>query len=127
MTKQQDEAAKRADPTGADASARLKAGIAFLDGVSAEEKASANWSVQRAASQLAYENAVRADNKPSLVADSQSPVVRMIKEAMAAKKGQSFEDMAGKGFVKDLAAMPLFRQGVPSVKGYLTLPVDVRV
>lgn len=127
MNKQQDEAAKRADPTGNDASARLKAGIAFLDGVSAEEKASANWSVQRAASQLAYENAVRAENKPSLVADSQSPVVRMIKEAMAAKKDQSFEDMAGKGFVKDLAAMPLFRQGVPSVKGYLTIPVDVRV
>lgn len=127
MARQQTEAMKKADPTGTDAAAGLKAGIAFLDGVSEEEKASANWSVQRAAAQLGYENTMRAQDKVPLLAESSSPIVRMIKGAMQAKAGESFESMAGGGYVKDLSDMPLFRKGVPSVMGYLTMPVDVKV
>ncbi len=127
MAQQQTEAMKKANPTGADAAAGLKAGIAFLDGVSEEEKASANWSVQRAAAQLGYENTMRAQDKVPLLPESSSPIVRMIKGAMQAKAGETFELMAGSGFVKNLADMPLFRQGVPSVNGYLSLPVNVKV
>jgi hypothetical protein len=118
---------KQADPTGTDAAAGLKAGIAFLDGVSEEEKASANWSVQRAAAQLGYENTMRAQDKVPLLPESSSPIVRMIKGAMQAKAGETFESMAGGGYVKDLSDMPLFRKGVPNVMGYLTMPVDVKV
>lgn len=127
MARQQNEAMKQANPTGTDAAAGLKAGIAFLDGVSEEEKASANWSVQRAAAQLGYENTMRAQDKVPLLPESSSPIVRMIKGAMQAKTGETFESMAGGGYVKNLSDMPLFRKGVPSVMGYLTMPVDVKI
>src|SRR5262245_40288443 len=64
-----------------DPAAGYKAGIAFLDGVSDEEKASFAWAVQRAASQYAYEVLMRRDGKEPEVLDSTNPVVKMIKGA----------------------------------------------
>jgi hypothetical protein len=65
-----------------DPAAGYKAGIAFLDSVSDEEKASFEWAVQRAASQYAYEVLMRRDGKEPENLDSTNPVVKMIKDAL---------------------------------------------
>ncbi|MBP2227091.1 hypothetical protein J2847_000358 [Azospirillum agricola] len=130
MAEQQAEAMKKGDPKGTDKAAGFRAAVAFLDSVSDEEKASANWAVQRAANQLAHENLTRAQGKPSTVADSANPIARMIKKAMetGAQQGKSFESMlGGSGYVKDLKAMPLFRDGMPKITDFLDPPVNFKV
>lgn len=67
-----------------DPAAGYKAGIAFLDSVSDEEKASFEWAVQRAASQYAYEVLMRRDGKEPEILDSTNPVVKMVKGALDA-------------------------------------------
>jgi hypothetical protein len=69
----------QSDPAGG-----YKAGIAFLDSVSDEEKASFEWAVQRAASQYAYEVLMRRDGKEPESLDSTNPVVKMVKGALDA-------------------------------------------
>lgn len=83
----------QSDPAGG-----YKAGIAFLDSVSDEEKASFEWAVQRAASQYAYEVLMRRDGKEPEIFDSVNPIVNLIKgalEALAATDDPSklLEDM----------------------------------
>ncbi|SMH59122.1 hypothetical protein [Azospirillum agricola] len=130
MAEQQAEAMKKGDPKGTDKAAGFRAAVAFLDSVSDEEKASVNWAVQRAGNQLAHENLTRAQGKPSTVADSANPIARMIKKAMetGAQQGKSFESMLGSsGYVKDLKAMPLFRDGMPKITDFLDPPVNFKV
>jgi hypothetical protein len=81
-----------------DPAAGYKAGIAFLDSVSDEEKASFEWAVQRAASQYAYDVLMRRDGKEPENLDSTNPVVKMIKGALDAlaatdDPSQLLEDM----------------------------------
>jgi hypothetical protein len=86
-----------------DPAAGYKAGIAFLDSVSDEEKASFEWAVQRAASQYAYEVLMRRDGKEPEILDSTNPAVKMIKgalEAVAAADDPS----------KQLEDMPEYKQ-----------------
>jgi hypothetical protein len=67
-----------------DPAAGYQAGIAFLDSVSDEEKASFEWAVQRAASQYAYEVLMRRDGKEPEILDSTNPIVKVIKGALEA-------------------------------------------
>lgn len=67
-----------------DPAAGYKAGIAFLDSVSDEEKASFEWAVQRAASQYAHEVLMRRDGKEPEILDGANPIVKMIKGALEA-------------------------------------------
>lgn len=81
-----------------DPAAGYKSGMEFLDSVSAEEKASFEWAVQRAASQYAYEVLTLRDGKEPEILDSSNPIVKMIKgalEALAATDDPSkvLEDM----------------------------------
>lgn len=73
------------DPFTNDAD-RFKAGMRFLDGVSAEEKSSVEWAAARASAQIAYESTVRRDGKTPEKADSGSPLVRLIMAAMETMK-----------------------------------------
>lgn len=115
MSQQQGQAMMAADPTGNDHAARFRAGVAFLEGVSDEEKASANWAVQRAANQFGYEQSMRSSGREPDDLDSENPLVAMIKGAMDRLKDKSPEAVATGGYVKDLKDMPLFRDGVPAV------------
>ncbi|CAO3415761.1 hypothetical protein [Azospirillum argentinense] len=115
MSQQQGQAMMAADPTGNDHAARFRAGVAFLEGVSDEEKASANWAVQRAANQFGYEQTMRSSGREPDDLDSENPLVAMIKGAMDRLKDKSPESVATGGYVKDLKDMPLFRDGVPAV------------
>ncbi len=67
-----------------DPAAGYKAGLAFLDSVSEEEKASFEWAAQRAASQYAYEVLMRRDGEEPEILDSTNPIVKMIKGALEA-------------------------------------------
>jgi hypothetical protein len=67
-----------------DPAAGFKAGIAFLDSVSAEEKAGFDWAAQRAAIQFSYEMIMRRDGKEPENLDSTHPIVKMIKGALDA-------------------------------------------
>ncbi len=115
MSQQQGQAMMAADPTGNDLAARFRAGVAFLEGVSDEEKGSANWAVQRAANQFGYEQTMRSSGREPDDLDSENPLVAMIKGAMDRLKDKSPESVATGGYVKDLKDMPLFRDGVPAV------------
>ncbi|UKJ71869.1 hypothetical protein [Azospirillum brasilense] len=126
MSQQQGQAMMAADPTGNDHAARFRAGVAFLEGVSDEEKASANWAVQRAANQFGYEQTMRSSDREPDDLDSESPLVAMIKGAMDRLKDKSPEAVATGGYVKDLKDMPLFRDGVPVVAAGPGPSLDIR-
>jgi hypothetical protein len=111
MSRQQGEAMMAADPLGTDVAARYKAGIAFLDSVSDEEKTSMNWAVQRAATQFGYEITMRQEGKTPDDLDSGNPLVNMIKAAMESVKDQAPRAIATGEYVKDLKDMPLFKDG----------------
>ncbi|MBK3803601.1 hypothetical protein GAY33_31230 [Azospirillum brasilense] len=124
MSQQQGQAMMAADPTGNDHAARFRAGVAFLEGVSDEEKASANWAVQRAANQFGYEQTMRSSGREPDDLDSENPLVAMIKGAMDRLKDKSPESVATGGYVKDLKDMPLFRDGVPAVAASAGTPLQ---
>ncbi|WP_454019109.1 hypothetical protein [Azospirillum sp. Marseille-Q6669] len=126
MSQQQGQAMMAADPTGNDHAARFRAGVAFLEGVSDEEKGSANWAVQRAATQFGYEQSMRSSGREPDDLDSESPLVAMIKGAMDRLKDTSPESVATGGYVKDLKDMPLFRDGVPTVAAGPGPSLDIR-
>ncbi|AWJ83720.1 hypothetical protein TSH58p_09400 [Azospirillum sp. TSH58] len=126
MSQQQGQAMMAADPTGNDHAARFRAGVAFLEGVSDEEKASANWAVQRAATQFGYEQSMRSSGREPDDLDSENPLVAMIKGAMDRLKDKSPEAVATGGYVKDLKDMPLFRDGVPAVAAGTSPSLDIR-
>ena len=94
-----------------DPAAGFAAGIAFMDGVSPEEKASANWVVQRAALQFSYQSTVQPrDGTPKNV-DSGNPIVNMLVKAFQSMKDQAPRAIMNGGYVKnfnDLKNMPLF-------------------
>jgi hypothetical protein len=94
-----------------DAPASFKAGIAFMDGVSAEEKASAQWMYQRAALQWSYEvtSPDRGQTPDNL--DSGNPVVRMLVKAFHSLKNQPVRPMSIGTYIKDLKELPLFDNG----------------
>ncbi|TWA67171.1 hypothetical protein FBZ82_107144 [Azospirillum brasilense] len=125
MSQQQGQAMMAADPTGNDHAARFRAGVAFLEGVSDEEKGSANWAVQRAANQFGYEQTMRSSGREPENLDSENPLVAMIKGAMDRLKDTSPQAVATGGYVKDLKDMPLFRDGVPAVAARTDTPLDI--
>jgi hypothetical protein len=87
-----------------DPAAGYKAGVAFLDSVSPEEKAgSFEWAQQRAAGQYGYESAMRQKGEEPETLDSDSPVVKMLKGAMDALR--SLNDAS-----KKLEDMPQYKQ-----------------
>jgi hypothetical protein len=84
--------------------AGYKAGVAFLDSVSSEEKAgSFEWAQQRAAVQYGYESAMHQKGEEPENLDSDSPVVKMLKGAMDALK--TLNDSS-----KKLDDMPQYKQ-----------------
>lgn len=87
-----------------DPAAGFKAGVAFLDSVSPEEKAgSFEWAEQRAAVQYGYESAMRQKGEEPENLDSDSSVVKMLKGAMDALR--SLNDAS-----KTLEDMPQYKQ-----------------
>jgi hypothetical protein len=87
-----------------DPAAGYKAGVAFFDSVSPEEKAgSFEWAQQRAAMQYGYESAMRQKGEEPENIDSDSPVVKMLKGAMDALR--SLNDAS-----KKLEDMPQHKQ-----------------
>lgn len=68
-------------------SAGMKAGIRFLDTVSDEEKQSVNWAVSRASMQHSYELLAERDGQEVENLDSDNPLVKAIKAALSAAKG----------------------------------------
>jgi hypothetical protein len=96
----------------ADPSAGFKAGVKFLDGVSAEEKSSANWKLNRASSQAGYESNFATDH-PGQTADnlaSGDPVVNMLVKAIHASEGTLSSTNDG-SYVKDISKISLFKDG----------------
>jgi hypothetical protein len=87
-----------------DPAAGFKAGIAFFDGVSPEEKAgSFEWAQQRAAMHYGYESAMRQKGEKPENLNSDSPVVKMLKGAMDALR--NLNDSS-----KKLEDMPQYQQ-----------------
>ncbi|WP_448207875.1 hypothetical protein [Azospirillum sp. sgz302134] len=128
MARQQDDAMKAANPTGADPAAAYRAAIAFLDKeASEEEKSSAGWSLQRAAVQFGYESSMRRKGEEPTRLDSASPLARMLKGALDSQPDKAAKAISGGGYVKDLANSPLFRDGVPGLKEFLSNAVRVTV
>jgi hypothetical protein len=104
MRQQQQQAMTAADPTQTNPAAAYKAGVAFLDSVSPEEKAgSFEWAQQRAAGQYGYESAMHQKGEEPENLDSDSPVVKMLKGAMDALR--SLNDAS-----KKLEDMPQYKQ-----------------
>jgi hypothetical protein len=96
----------------ADPSAGYKAGAKFLDGVSAEEKSSDNWRLNRASSQAGYESNFATDH-PGQTADnlnSGDPVVNMLVKAIHASEGTWSSTNDG-SYVKDISKISLFQDG----------------
>ncbi|SMH54139.1 hypothetical protein [Azospirillum agricola] len=77
------------DPHGGDNAARMKAGVAFLDKVSADEKTSVPWAVNRASAQTSYEWIMSDRDEPTENLDSDVPLAKLLKSAMATMKGDS--------------------------------------
>lgn len=125
MSRQQGQAMMAADPGGNDVAARYKAGITFLEGASDEEKSSANWAMQRAATQFGYENASRQQGHEPETLDSDSPVVRMIKGALDGLKDKAPGAVAAGGYVHDLSEVPLLRGGGPDAAAGTAEPVNI--
>lgn len=114
MSQQQGEAMMAADPTGRNPSARYRAGIAFLKRASDDEKASSNWAAQRAAVQFGYEQFMWDNGQAPDNADSDSPLVRMIKDALEGLRDKAAGSVATGGYIEDLTDLPLFCDGMPT-------------
>ncbi len=65
----------------------MKAGTKFLDTVSDEEKQSVSWAMSRASMQHSYEALAARDGQPVENLDSDNPLVKVIKAALGAAKG----------------------------------------
>jgi len=65
----------------------MKAGAKFLDSVSDEEKQSVNWAMSRASMQQSHEMLAERDGQPVENLDSDNPLVKVIKAALSAAKG----------------------------------------
>jgi hypothetical protein len=77
-------AGKFVDPFSVN-SDRFKAGVNFLDNVSPEEKKSVEWSVNRASAQIVYQDSMEQEKKVPEKLDSESPLAKLIFEAMKTK------------------------------------------
>jgi hypothetical protein len=87
-----------------DPAAGFKAGVAFLDSVSPEEKAgSFEWAQNRAGEQYNYELVMRGNGEQPQDLDSTDPVVKMLKSAMDAL--EALNDPS-----KKLEDMPQYQQ-----------------
>jgi hypothetical protein len=90
------------------------AGIAFMDSVSPEEKASANWAVQRAELQDSYEATVTPQDGTPKNVDSGNPIVDMLASALKSLKSTNAQTGISASYVKnfsDLKNLPLFANG----------------
>ena len=129
MARQQKEAMDAADPTGTDKAAAYRAGVKFLDKASEEEKASVNWSVQRAVLQYSYETTVQEAGAKMERLGSGSALASVLKDALEAqgtRPADALKAVGGKsfggettGFVSDLKSLSLFQSFLPnlSVRG----------
>ncbi|AWK87973.1 hypothetical protein DEW08_11300 [Azospirillum thermophilum] len=127
MARQQEQAMKAADPTGSNPAAAYRAGVLFLDQAGEEEKASAGWSVQRAAAQFGYESAMRRKGAEPDRLESGSDLVRMLKGALDTSKDMEAKGLSGADYVQKLLKMPAFRDGVPDLNDYLKNAVSLKV
>lgn len=71
------------DPFPDDNPARMKSAIAFLDQVSDEEKSTVTWASARASAQISYEWSTPRGSSLAGSLDSDVPLARLIKSAMA--------------------------------------------
>lgn len=99
------------DPFGGDVAAQLEAGIKFLDRVSNDEKTSIAWAVSRASDQRGYELGIQSDGKAPKNYNSENPLVKLIRAAMA-----TMDNNLGRGTsvgrietVNDLKSQPWFQ------------------
>ena len=129
MARQQKEAMDAADPTGTDKAAAYRAGVKFLDEAGEEEKASVNWSVQRAVLQYGYETTAKETGAPMQRLGYGSALASVLKDALEAqgtRPADALKAVGGKsfggdttGYVSDLKSLPLFQAFLPnlSVRG----------
>jgi len=73
-------------------SAGAKAAVKFLDTVSDEEKQSVKWASYRASSQHFYELTAQGDGQVPENLDSDNPLVKVLKAALGAAKGDPARD-----------------------------------
>ncbi|WP_174718551.1 hypothetical protein [Azospirillum humicireducens] len=91
----------------------MKAGAKFLDTVSDEEKQSVTWAMSRASMQHSHELIAERDGKPAEALDSDHPLVRVIKAALGAAKGDPAREHT-EGRVDSLASL----KNQPWAKGF---------
>lgn len=88
-----------------------KAAVSFLDGVSADEKASVGWAMGRASAQRLYDSGMEMNGLAPENLDSDIPLVKLIRAAMATMESDAGRGMTT-GFVRtadDLKAQPWFK------------------
>jgi len=90
---------------------RMKAGVAFLDGVSDEEKTSITWGVSRASAQISYEWLSERDGNPPEDLDTENPLAKLIKAAMNTMKGSEERGWTrgNIGTAEELKSQPWFQ------------------
>jgi hypothetical protein len=93
-----------------DPAASFAGGIAFMDGVSAEEKASPQWMYQRAALQWSYEETSKQAGTPDHL-DSGNPVVRMLVKTLRSLKNRPPRSTNMPTYIKDFKDLPFFDIG----------------
>lgn len=71
----------------------FKAGVAFLDQVSNDEKSSISWAMSRAAAQNMYESGMRMMGKTPENLDSENPLVKLIQAAIATMRNDPARGM----------------------------------
>jgi hypothetical protein len=106
----------------------FKAGVTFLDSVSAEEKSSDNWRVNRASAQAGYESNF-ASNHPGQTAenlDSGDPVVNVVVKAIHASEG-TWSSTTDGSYVKDIRDISLFKNGYFAAELQQSLQASKRV
>jgi len=114
MSQQLVEATGMDDPAGfqRDPARGFLAGVRFLDTVSAEEKASDNWRLNRAVAQTNYESSMTRDHPGEKAenVDSGDPVVNFLAQTIRSKEG-TWTSVHDGSYVDDLSRITLFKDG----------------
>lgn len=95
-----------------DPAAGFRNGVRFLDAASPEERASDNWRVNRAATQVGYESSMQRDHPGETAEnlDSGDPVVNLLVKGIHGVEG-TWAPVHDGSYVKDIGQITLFKGG----------------
>ena len=99
------------DTFAGDTQDRMEATVAFLDKVSADEKATVAWASSRASAQIAYQNSGRTQIGLAKRLDSELPLVQLITSAMDTAQGDMSRGLTRSTIhtAEDLQRQPWFQ------------------